>query len=415
MGDANEHDDGSIEEHEIEVGDDVEEIEETTVESSRSSGGASASGTVSTDADDAEGGGKMDAKKMLTKAVTETVKAGAKLEVRAWKGGFLGWLGRGIGTTCSRTWVVDHPEYTGTITLEHDCLTGRRVLYIDRVVVYQRTVFPDKSFEIWFDIDGRSGRVCAENDFKGNALYYSCMYADEALVTTLAERDNESTKFRPSIPDTVVEVDGKLEVAYYNVHVQCDEGDFVLKKRFSEFVDLYEKIWASYSSDELLQQVPKPPKKQFKLFTKHHDASFVENRRTALQAFMQGLCKVPAIERNLYLLEFMGKEPPAKRGEGIVTMLDTCESKFKFTVNASGATLFKKLADWEDVSWKGADACEVTVSTCVCVCVAHAGVFCGSPSKYLTFPILDMQNTEEGKMRRFKIPEPWGDVVEVRI
>ena len=92
---------------------------------------------------------------------------------------------------------------------------------------------------------------------------------------------------------------------------------------------------------------------------------------------MQGLCKVPAIERNLYLLEFMGKEPPAKRGEGIVTMLDTCESKFKFTVNASGATLFKKLADWEDVSWKGAAACEVTVSTCVYAraCVWRTGVF----------------------------------------
>ena len=27
---------------------------------------------------------------------------------------------------------------------------------------------------------------------------------------------------------------------------------------------------------------------------------------------------------------------------------------------------------------------------------------------------LHPQNTEEGKMRRFKLPEPWGDVVEVR-
>ena len=67
------------------------------------------------------------------------------------------------------------------------------------------------------------------------------------------------------------------------------------------------------------RKVPKPPKKQFKLFTKHHDAKFVETRRTQLQAFMQGLCKVPAIERNLYLLEFMNKEPPAKRGDGVVS------------------------------------------------------------------------------------------------
>ena len=360
MGD---HDDGSIEDHEMEIGSEEEEeelasehidqleVEEAVVEPVEEPGSYSEGG----------GGGKMDAKQILTKAVTETVKAGAKLEVRAWKGGFLGWLGRGIGTTCSRTWVVDNQDYTGTITLEHDCLTGRRVLYIDRVVVYQRTVFPDKSFEIWFDIDGKSGRVCAENDFKGNALYYSCMYADEALVTTLAQRDQDSKVFQPTIPDTTVEVDGKLEVAYYNVHVKAADGDFVLKKRFSEFVDLYEKVWASYSSDELLQQVPKPPKKQFKLFTKHHDKKFIENRRVQLQLFMQGLCKVPAIERNLYLLEFLGKEPPEKRGEGKVTMLDTCESKFKFTVNASGATLFKKLADWEDVSWKGADSCEVVV------------------------------------------------------
>merc|ERR1712032_1328087 len=94
-------------------------------------------------------------------------------------------VGRGLGTTCARTWHLRAAGYSAHATLEHDCLTGRRQLSIGKRVVYQRTVFPDRSFEIWFDINGISGKIAAENDYKDNALYYSCIFDNRPLQTTI--------------------------------------------------------------------------------------------------------------------------------------------------------------------------------------------------------------------------------------
>ena len=44
-----------------------------------------------------------------------------------------------------------------------------------------------------------------------------------------------------------------------------------------------------------------------------------------------------------------------------------------------------------------------------CVCVVRLVLRCVRLRRAY------MQNTEEGKMRRFKIPEPWGDVVELLV
>ena len=42
-----------------------------------------------------------------------------------------------------------------------------------------------RSFEIWFDINGVSGKIAAENDYKDNALYYSCIFNNRPLQTTI--------------------------------------------------------------------------------------------------------------------------------------------------------------------------------------------------------------------------------------
>ena len=42
-----------------------------------------------------------------------------------------------------------------------------------------------RSFEIWFDINGISGKIAAENDYKDNALYYSCIFDNRPLQTTI--------------------------------------------------------------------------------------------------------------------------------------------------------------------------------------------------------------------------------------
>lgn len=265
--------------------------------------------------------------------------------------------------------------------------------------MYQRTVFPDRSFEIWFDINGISGKIAAENDYKDNALYYSCIFDNRPLQTTIfgAKADTGAAAagaaaaavapagpVEVSIPETETQVDGRLEVAFYKIAMVKENGETTeLLKRFSEFIDLYEKIWSSYASHELLKDIPKPPKKSFKLFRKHNDAAFIESRRIGLEKFMQGLTKIPAIMSNLFLLEFLELTTDTNEADEI-TIMDTVHTTLKFEAERTAADLWAVVSNWEDASWKGKGGETVELN-------------------------------DSGDVRKFTLEKPWGEVTEKRV
>ena len=46
-----------------------------------------------------------------------------------------------MGTVCTRTWKFGNGHIA---ILEHDCMLGRRVLFVDGAEIYRKTVFPDR-------------------------------------------------------------------------------------------------------------------------------------------------------------------------------------------------------------------------------------------------------------------------------
>lgn len=182
-----------------------------------------------------------------------------------------------------------------------------------------------------------------------------------------------------------MKTDGRLQVAYYRVNVVREDGETTeLLKRFSEFIDLYEKIWASYASHDLLKDLPKPPKKSFKLFRKHDDPAFIEGRRVGLEKFMQGLTKIPAIMSNLFLLEFLELHTTSHEADTI-TIMETVHTTLKFEADRSAKDLWAVVSNWNDASWKGKGGESVQVSS------------------------------GKGDTRKFTLDKPWGEVVEKRV
>jgi len=222
----------------------------------------------------------------------------------------------GAGTYASRMWFF---EGNNNALLEHDCMIGRRVLFVNGREIYNETIFPDRSFEITFKIGAHVGSVSVVNVHKELAIYYTLKWKGKEVTSTIFDTSSASAS---------KSLDGTLDVA---VTTAVNRGDVTMYKivckdkstgtsvstverRFSEFVELYQKIWSSYAGSHLQSNIPKPPDRKWKMFTNHRSASFVETRRVGLHGFLTKLLQMPRIAQNVYLLKFI-EVPMGKKGQ----------------------------------------------------------------------------------------------------
>lgn len=202
--------------------------------------------------------------------------------------------------------------------LEHDCMLGRRSLSVNGREIYHETVFPDRGFEITFKIGSNVGKVSVVNVHKELAIYYTLTWNGKPVTSTIF--DTKSKSAAKSLDETYVasvpSVSTRGDVAMYKITVKDrDSGEIVsnVERRFSEFVELYQKVWSSYAGSHLQSNIPKPPSRKWKMFTNHKSASFMEERRVGLHRFITKMLQMPRIAQNIYLLKFL-EAPMGKKG-----------------------------------------------------------------------------------------------------
>jgi hypothetical protein len=226
----------------------------------------------------------------------------------------------GSGTFASRTWLFDG----NSAILEHDCMIGRRILYINGKIIYEATVFPDRSFEVTFKIGSGVGSVAVTNVHSELAIYYTLKWKGKDVVSKLFEHSADTSKSLDGDYDvTVASASTRGDVTMYKVAVKDKETgqSQVIEKRFSEFVELHQKVWSSYAGSHLLSNVPAPPSRKWKLFTNHKSPQFIEKRRVGLHKFLSKLIQIPRIAQNFYVAQFLELDTPLTRGTGVAAAL----------------------------------------------------------------------------------------------
>lgn len=225
------------------------------------------------------------------------------------KQGWLDWIALGSGTFASRTWFFDG----NNALLEHDCMVGRRILSVNGKELYNDTVFPDRGFEVTFKIGGDVGKISVVNVHKELAIYYTLTWKGKEVVSKLFDRDDSTdagATHKDLTDQYTVSVGGtstRGEVTMYKVTVKDRKSgkSTTIEKRFSEFVELHQKVWSSYAGSHLLSNLPAPPSRKWKLFTNHKSPQFVETRRAGLHKFLTKLMQIPRISYNIYVLQFL--------------------------------------------------------------------------------------------------------------
>lgn len=177
--------------------------------------------------------------------------------------------------------------------------------------LYNQTVFPDRSFEITFKIGEDVGKISVVNVHKELAIYYTLNWKGKQIVSKLFDDEKSDSSVHEDLSDRYqVSVAGTAtrgEIVMYKVSVKDRKSGktAVVEKRFSEFVELHQKVWSSYAGSHLLSNLPAPPSRKWKLFTNHNSPSFIETRRVGLHKFMTKLIQIPRISSNIYVLQFM--------------------------------------------------------------------------------------------------------------
>jgi len=98
--------------------------------------------------------------------------------------------------------------------------------------------------------------------------------------------------------------------AFFTVVTNNRKQTFTTKRRFSSFVKLDYHLKSCLWRSSLLSDLPQLPKKSINLFKMINSQKFLEERRLQLEIYLQTLVRMPRIQRNPDLLEFLGLAGP---------------------------------------------------------------------------------------------------------
>ncbi|KAK2834576.1 hypothetical protein Q7C36_015277 [Tachysurus vachellii] len=186
----------------------------------------------------------------------------------------------------------------------------------------------------------------------------------------LEEEEEKEDKFDLNISVTNPEKVGDGMNAYmaYRVSTQTTlpmfrTKQFTVRRRFSDFLGLYEKLSEKHSQNGHI--VPPPPEKSILGMTKvkvgkedQSSAEFVERRRAALERYLQRLVSHPSLLQDPDVREFLEKEElprafstQALSGAGFLKMINKATdavSKMTIKMNESDAWFEDKLQEVEN-------------------------------------------------------------------
>lgn len=166
-------------------------------------------------------------------------------------------------------------------------------------------------------------RVLLE-DFLSSLLKVSALASSEPLTTFLST-DKQSKKAekkkKEELPDDVeitnIEVPSTRTMSdhvLYQVDVSNSRkprtfSKWTVLKRFTQFYEMDTAVRAALEGkDSVLEKLPPPPERQFKLLTDHMDDVFIQQRKVLLENYLQRMLEVEEVVRNKEFLQFLGVE-----------------------------------------------------------------------------------------------------------
>ena len=201
------------------------------------------------------------------------------------------------------------------IVFRHCSSSGKWILIIDGVP-YMKGCEPiiNRKFAISFTINVRLEAVITVTGKTGLRMGYS-------HNLTIQDRDIEEVKGYPgglsvgdnppvhiSIPDSRVYYDGFKNVTLFQIFIRPIEGgQIIVERRFSEFITLNNLIKAM--KDKHVGILPTLPGRVFTPWTDQQSLEFTEERRTALQFYLQSLLTNLRVCAYTEFLCFLGLDP----------------------------------------------------------------------------------------------------------
>lgn len=208
------------------------------------------------------------------------------------------------------------PEHSGhKVILRHCFTSGKWCLIVDGSP-HMRGFEPlsNKKFEIRFLVNSIENAVITVNRKSGMSTGFSHSFTvgdkeiQEIKRSTGCLNVGDKPPEHVSIPDTRLFNDGVKDVTLFQIFIKPFQGgQIIAERRFSEFIVLNKLIIAL--KDRHAGNLPLLPRRVFTPWTDQQSKEFIDERRAALQTYLQFLLSNTRICTYSEFLCFIGLDP----------------------------------------------------------------------------------------------------------
>ena len=201
------------------------------------------------------------------------------------------------------------------VTLRHCFSSGKWCLIVDGLP-HMRGFEPltNRTFEIRFSVNSIENAVITANRKSGMSVGFSHTLTVDELEIQELKRTTECLNVgdKPpehvSIPDTRLFNDGVKDVTLFQIFIKPFQGgQIIAERRFSEFLLLNKVIIAL--KDRHAGTLPLLPRRVFTPWTDQQSKEFIDERRVALQSYLQSLLSNSRVCTYSEFLCFIGLDP----------------------------------------------------------------------------------------------------------
>lgn len=223
--------------------------------------------------------------------------------------------------TFSRSWHFlsaeqGNPANAGhKVVLRHCYYSGKWCLIVDGLP-HMRGFEPivKRNFQILFSINSIENAVITANRKNGMTVGFSHnlsvgeLEIEEIKRTTGCLNVGDKPPEHVSIPDTRLFNDGIKDVTLFQIFIKPFQGgQIIAERRFSEFILLNKLIIAL--KDRHAGTLPLLPRRVFTPWTDQQSKEFIDERRVALQNYLQSLLSNSRVCTYSEFLCFIGLDP----------------------------------------------------------------------------------------------------------
>jgi PX domain len=221
----------------------------------------------------------------------------------------------------SRSWHFlsveqSNPEKSGhKVILRHCFSSGKWCLIVDGLP-HMRGFEPivNRKFEIRFSVNSIENAIITSNRKSGMSVGFSHSLTvgdlefQELKRTTECLNVGDKPPEHVSIPDTRLFNDGVKDVTLFQIFIKPFQGgQIIAERRFSEFIQLNKLIIGL--KDRHAGTLPLLPRRVFTPWTDQQSKGFIDERRLALQSYLQSLLSNTRVCTYSEFLCFIGLDP----------------------------------------------------------------------------------------------------------